>query len=94
MDAGIASADNITWLSKRGYPFGSAQDMLYLMVSRERYVQDPRDQDNAVLIRETGQSKVTVYRAIDTETGETRLIVIPIKKPKKNRPSVTLPRLS
>jgi len=30
MDAGIASADNIAWLSERGY--------LYLVVSRERDV--------------------------------------------------------
>ena len=52
MDAGIASADNIAWLSERGY--------LYLVVSREHYRHDPRDQDNAVLVRETEQNKVTV----------------------------------
>jgi transposase len=77
MDAGIASADNIVWLTERGY--------LYLVVSRERYVQDPRVQDNAVLIRETGQSKVTVYRAIDTETGETRLYCHSDQKAKKEQ---------
>jgi transposase len=77
MDAGIASADNIAWLSKRGY--------LYLVVSRERYVQDPRDQDNAVLIRETEKNKVTVCRAIDAETGETRLYCYSDQKAKKEQ---------
>jgi len=77
MDAGIASAENVAWLSERGY--------LYLVVSRERYVQDPRDQDNAVLVRETGQSKVTVYRAIDAKTGETRLYCYSDQKAKKEQ---------
>ncbi|MFA5920496.1 MAG: IS1634 family transposase [Methylococcaceae bacterium] len=78
MDAGIASAENIAWLSKRGY--------LYLVVGGEqRYVQDPRDQDNAVLVRETGQNKVTVYRAIDAETGETRLYCHSDQKAKKEQ---------
>jgi hypothetical protein len=35
MAAGIAGADNIAWLSERGY--------LYLVVSRERYVTWVRD---------------------------------------------------
>jgi transposase len=65
MDAGIASADNIAWLIERGY--------LYLVVSRERQVKDPRDQDNAVLVRDTEKSNVTVYRDSDTTTGEIRL---------------------
>jgi transposase len=34
MNAGIASAENVAWLIERGY--------LYLVVSRERDVQDPR----------------------------------------------------
>jgi transposase len=65
MDAGIASADNIAWLIERGY--------FYLVVSRERQVKDPRDQDNAVLVHDTQKSKVTVYRDLDVTTGETRL---------------------
>lgn len=85
MDAGIASADNIAWLTERGYPFGSAQDMLYLVVSRERYLQDPRDQDNAVLVRETGQNTVSVYRTIDAETRETRLYCYSDQKAKKEQ---------
>jgi transposase len=65
MDAGIASADNIAWLTERRY--------LYLVVSRERQTQDPRDQDPAVLVRDTEKSRVTVYRDIDATSGETRL---------------------
>ncbi|HSN23496.1 MAG TPA: IS1634 family transposase, partial [Methylomicrobium sp.] len=75
MDAGIASADNIAWLSERGY--------LYLVVSREHYRHDPRDQDNAVLVRETEQNKVTVYRVIDAETQEIRLYCYSDQKAKK-----------
>ena len=52
MDAGIASADNIAWLTKHDY--------LYLVVSRERDVQDPRDKD----VRDIGQSSVSVYRTL------------------------------
>jgi len=77
MDAGIASADNIAWLIERSY--------LYLVVSRERYVKDPRDQDNAVLVRETERSKVAVYREIDAETGETRLYCHSELKAKKEQ---------
>ena len=77
MDAGIASADNIAWLIERGY--------LYLVVGRERYVKDPRDQENAVLIRETEGGKVTVYREIDAETKETRLYCHSDQKAKKEQ---------
>ncbi len=77
MDAGIACAENIAWLSERGY--------LYLVVSRERYVQDPRDQDNAVLVRETEQNTVSVYRTIDAETKETRLYCYSDQKAKKEQ---------
>jgi len=77
MDAGIASAENIAWLSKRGYH--------YLVVSRERHVEDPRDQESAVLVRETEQSKVTVYREIDAETKETRLYCYSDQKAKKEQ---------
>jgi len=77
MEAGIASADNIAWLSKRGY--------LYLVVSRERYVQDPRDQESAVMVRKTEHNSVAVYREIDAETGETRLYCHSELKAKKEQ---------
>src|SRR5665811_1242137 len=87
MDAGIASADNIAWLSERGY--------LYLVVSRERYVQDPRDQDNSILVRETGQSKVSVYRTIDAETGgNPALLLFRSKSQKRTGHPQPLPRSS
>lgn len=75
MDAGIASAQNIAWLIE--------QDFLYLVVSRERKVKNPRDQDHAVLVRETEQSNVCVYREIDAETKETRLYCHSEQKDKK-----------
>jgi transposase len=77
MDAGIASADNIAWLSEQGY--------LYLVVSRERDVQDPRDQDHAILVRDTGPNTVSVFRTIDTETKETRLYCYSDQKAKKEQ---------
>jgi len=77
MDAGIASTDNIAWLTKHDY--------LYLVVSRERDVQDPRDQDHTVLVRGIGQSSVSVYRTIDAETQETRLYCYSEQKAKKEQ---------
>lgn len=65
LDAGIASADNIAWLVEHDYQ--------YLVVSRERQLKDPREQDSALLIRDTARSQVRVYRDIDPESGETRL---------------------
>ncbi len=77
MDAGIASADNIAWLSEHGY--------LYLAVSRERDLQDPRDQNNALLVRDSGPNTVSVFRTLDTETGETRLYCYSAQKAQKEQ---------
>ena len=65
LDAGIASADNIAWLVEHDYH--------YIVVSRERQVKDPREQDGALLIRDTERSQVRVYRDTDPDSGETRL---------------------
>jgi len=65
LDAGIASADNIAWLVEHDYQ--------YIVVSRERQLKDPREQDSALLLRDTARSQVRVYRDIDPESGETRL---------------------
>ena len=75
MDAGIASQDNIDWLTER--------DDHYLVVSRERTVKNPRDQDTAVMIRDTEHSKVCVYSEIDEATTETRLYCHSEQKAKK-----------
>ena len=77
MDAGIASAENIAWLIAQGYQ--------YLVVSRERPVKDPRDQDTAVIVRQTEHNSVAVYREIDAETGETRLYCHSELKAKKEQ---------
>ena len=65
LDAGIASAANIAWLVEHDYH--------YIVVSRERQVKDPREQDGTLLIRDTKRSQVRVYRDIDPDSGETRL---------------------
>ena len=75
LDAGIASADNIAWLVEHDYH--------YIVVSRERQVKDPREQDHPVLIRDTARSQVRVYRDIDPDSGETRLYCHSEQKAKK-----------
>lgn len=77
MDAGIASQDNIDWLTARDYH--------YLVVSREQSVKNPKDQDNAVMVRDTEHSKVCVYSEIDEETNETRLYCHSEQKAKKEQ---------
>jgi transposase len=77
MDAGLASNDNIAWLIEEGYH--------YLVVSRERKRQDPREQEDAVLVRDTVRNRVTVYREIDPASGETRLYCHSALKEKKEQ---------
>ena len=77
MDAGIATQANIDWLKEHDYQ--------YLVVSREQRKQDPREQADAVLVRETQQNKVTVYSETDTETLETRLYCHSEQKAKKEQ---------
>lgn len=77
LDAGIASAANIAWLVEHDYQ--------YIVVSRERQVKDPREQDHPVLIRDTARSQVRVYRDIDPDSGETRLYCHSEQKAKKEQ---------
>ena len=77
MDAGIASEQNIAWFIDQGY--------FYLVVSRERSVQDPRKQEAAVLVRGSKQGTVTVYREVDTKTREVRLYCHSEQKAKKEQ---------
>jgi transposase len=77
LDAGIASADNIAWLVEHDYH--------YIVVSRERKIKDPREQDHPVLIRDTARSQVRVYRDIDPDSGETRLYCHSEQKAKKEQ---------
>lgn len=77
MDAGIASAENIAWLVEQKHS--------YLVVSREKHSKNPREQKNAVMVRDTQHSNVTVYQEMDTETGETRLYCHSEQKAKKEQ---------
>jgi len=75
LDTGIATADNISWLKEQNY--------YYLVVSRERHKLDPREQDDAVLIREHNHRQVTIFSEIDPETKETRIYCHSEQKAKK-----------
>lgn len=77
LDAGIASADNIAWLIEHSYS--------YIVVSRERRTKDPRDPDQAVLIRDTDHSQIRVHRDTDPDSGETRLYCHSEQKARKEQ---------
>lgn len=77
LDAGIASQANIDWLIEHDYH--------YLVVSRERSVNDPRGQEEVVMVRETEHSQVCVTSETDEETGETRLYCHSERKAKKEQ---------
>ena len=62
LDAGIATAENLTWLTEHNYR--------YLVVSRERHQQF--DPEAAVLIREEGNTQIRAQRVVDEVTGEVR----------------------
>jgi transposase len=63
LDAGIATEENLAWLTEQGYP--------YLVVSRERHQQF--DAAAAVLIRAEGNTQIRAQRVVDEVTGEVRL---------------------
>ena len=63
MDAGIATEDNLTWLTQHGYR--------YVVVSRKRARQF--DPEQASQVRTAGDMPVHVQRVDDPETGETLL---------------------
>ena len=63
LDAGIATEENLAWLTEHGYR--------YLVVSRERHKQF--DAEAAVLIRAEGDTQIRAQRVVDEVTGEVRL---------------------
>jgi transposase len=63
LDAGIATEENLAWLTAQGYR--------YLVVSRERHKQF--DAEAAILIREAGDTQIRAQRLVDEVTGEVRL---------------------
>lgn len=77
MDAGIASAKNIAWLTAHEYH--------YIVVSRERHVLNPCEQEASVIVRDTPQNHVTVYRERDAKTEEIRLYCHSEQKAKKEQ---------
>jgi transposase len=64
LDAGIATEENLAWLTAQGYR--------YLVVSRERHKQF--DAEAAILIREEGDTQIRAQRVVDEVTGEVRLV--------------------
>jgi transposase len=63
LDAGIATEENLAWLTEQGYR--------YLVVSRERHKQF--DAEAAVLIREEGDTQIRAQRVVSEVSGEVRL---------------------
>ena len=63
LDAGIATEENLAWLTEQGYR--------YLVVSRERHKQF--DAEQAILIRAEGDTQIRAQRVVDEVTGEVRL---------------------
>jgi transposase len=63
LDAGIATEENLAWLTEHGYR--------YLVVSRERHKQF--DVEAAVLIRAEGETQIRAQRVVDEVSGEVRL---------------------
>lgn len=65
LDAGIATQENIDWLSAHQYH--------YIVVSREKHVTDPSTWSEAILVREHAGRHVSVYSETDETTQEIRL---------------------
>lgn len=63
LDAGIATEENLAWLTAQGYR--------YLVVSRERH--QPFDAEAAILIRDEGDTQIRAQRVLDEVSGEVRL---------------------
>jgi transposase len=77
LDAGIASQDNLRWLTDKGYQ--------YIVVSRERYKERPDLDSGAVVVKDIVGDQVIAKRVLDTETGEVRLFCHSQKREKKEQ---------
>jgi len=64
LDAGIASQDNIDWLS--------AHHFQYIVVSRERHKENPQESEQAVVIKEEPNQRILVKR-VEDDNNEVRL---------------------
>lgn len=65
LDAGIASQDNIDWLVENHFQ--------YIVVSRERYKENPQESEGAVYIKDEPGNKITAKRVEDKENEEVLL---------------------
>lgn len=65
LDAGLASQENIDWLTTQGYQ--------YIVVSREKYKEKPDEDDGAVVVKSAQGNQVIAKRVDCPESGEVRL---------------------
>jgi transposase len=65
LDAGIATQDNINWLTEKNYQ--------YIVVSRQRHKEVPSLTDGAVVIKSEPDNQVIAKRVDCPETGEVKL---------------------
>jgi len=75
MDAGIATEDNITWLTEHQYP--------YLVVSRKKHREF--DEDSSVVVKKDDECTVRVQKVIDEATKETLLYCHSTMREKKDQ---------
>jgi len=76
LDAGIASQDNIDWLVENNFQ--------YIVVSRERYKENPQESEDAVYIKEEPGNKITASRVEDKENEEVLLYCHSEQREKKD----------
>jgi len=76
LDAGIASQDNIDWLIENNFQ--------YIVVSRERYKENPKESLDAVYIKDEPGNKIIAKRVTDEENKEVLLYCHSEKREKKD----------
>ncbi len=76
LDAGIASQDNIDWLVENNFQ--------YIVVSRERYKENPQESEDAVYIKDEPGNKITARRVEDKENEEVLLYCHSEQREKKD----------
>jgi transposase len=75
LDAGIATEENIEWLKVNNYK--------YIVVSRKRHREF--NPDDAVEIKDDGNTKIQAQRKVNEETGETELYCFSSERSKKEQ---------
>lgn len=75
LDAGLATEDNLAWLVEHGY--------YYLVVSRKR--QRQFDPEQAVTVKDEGDTRVQVQRVVNADTGEVELYCHSAQRENKER---------